>query len=163
IARTKAIKVPEAAFRYAHVRHYVKTLEEPELRLLCIARWLKQEGICEPEEISSHSLLQRLLKKFAKKEGISKMDVFYWLLIEIWRPYFEQLRASDRELGRNNSGNKEELLKQGYDPGAINIALAKGSLVAAIASWIELRTDHDARSSENAYSRINAAVRRDRA
>lgn len=159
IARTETTRVPEAEFRCAQIRRYVKSLDKPELRLLCIARWLKQEGICEPEEILSRSLLQRLLKQFAKKERISKTDVFYSRVITIWRPYFEQLRASDRELGERNRGNTEELLKQGYDLEAINIALANGSLVATIANWIELRIGVDARTLENAHARLNAARR----
>jgi len=61
-----------------------------EARWILLARWLRQEGICEPGEFLPKEMdLKSLTRKLWR--GTRRQDFFYVKLVEIWRPYFSRL------------------------------------------------------------------------
>jgi hypothetical protein len=152
-----------AEFRYTKLLDTLRRLDSGDLRLLCVARWLKQENVCQPHELLPASVLERLLREFRKRERLSARDVLYWNLMTIWLPYFEQLRLLGRGLPKTHRGNREALLKHGFELGAIDAWLTSRSAKAATTSWLAIRKGINARTLENAYSRMVAARRTSRA
>jgi hypothetical protein len=163
IIRRKEIQISEPEWRYKQILEHVKKLERKELRLLCIARWLKQEGVCEPEDIMPSVLMQSVLKQFAQKERISIKDLRHWYLVTIWRPYFERLLDALKAAPKTNRGPAEGLIKQGYEEVAVKAAEGKRSPIQATASWLESsHGDLEARTLEKAYSRVQVSRRKRR-
>jgi hypothetical protein len=155
IIRRKDAQISEPEWRYGQILEHLKKLPTTELRLLFIARWLKQEGVCEPEDIMPSALLGRVLAQFLQKDRISVQDFRHWYLVEIWLPYFDRLFAHLQKAPKTNRGLAEELVKQGYDDAAVKAAIGKRSPIPAIASWLEdSHKGLEARTLENAYSRV---------
>lgn len=151
----------DEAWRYQQLLGHLKETKTIELRLLLIARWLKQEGVCEPEEIMPRIALDRVLKSFGRKEKISNKDTYNWYSVRIWIPYFERLLNDMHSTPKNNQGLIESLRNQGYEQGAIESSTGKRSAIPAVASWLEHRNGRpDAHTLENAYSRMEAKRRR---
>ena len=147
-------------WRYRQLLHNLKEIRTIESRLLLIARWLKQEGICEPGEIMPQAMLRRALTSFQRKERISNKDWYKWCLVRIWIPYFTRLFEDLSRAPKSNRGPDELLRDMGYEPAAIAASKNKHSLIAAITSWLETpEKRHNARSLENAYSRVNSRRR----
>jgi|ERR1700687_1071718 len=145
-------------WKYDQVLNHLKQLETIELRLLFIARWLKQEGVCEPEEIIPKALLRRVLADYRKKERFSKTDIRYTALINIWRPYFKRLLEALQGALKNNRP-VEALMRQGYEETAIRDARNKRSDVQAIVNWLHARKNLAPRKLENAHSRLEGIKR----
>jgi hypothetical protein len=163
IIQRKDAQISESEWRYRQILEHLKKLENIELRLLCIARWLKQEGVCEPEDIMPSALLRRVLGQFVGKEQISMQDLHHWYLVTIWYPYFDRLLVALRAAPKTNRGPVEGLVKQGYEEAAVNAATGKRSPIPAIASWLEdPHKQLEARTLENAYSRVQAGRRKRR-
>src|SRR5882762_6013943 len=89
-------KVPEVEWRYGQLLQQLKKQEDTELRWLLIARWLKQEGICEPAQFLRNDMLRRLAKRYQKNLSLSPTDLKYWAIIENWLPYFKKIRDALR-------------------------------------------------------------------
>jgi hypothetical protein len=160
-------KTVRSDWRYTELLRHLKALNEPELRWVLIARWLKQEGICEPDSFLPASVLRRILKKTrAAKIRLSSTDVYLWRLVRIWLPYFEYLLADARRIPKSHRGPGEALVKLGYLKDAVKWSLEKRSAVQAVANWLEQRNmmnrskQPSARTLENAYSRVLVAMRK---
>lgn len=163
IIQQKDAQISESEWRYRQVLEHVKKLEKIELRLLCIARWLKQEDVCEPEHIMSPRLLQRVLGQFARKEQISMQDLRHWYLVTIWRPYFDRLLDALKAAPKTNRGPTEGLVKEGYDEAAVKAAHGKRSSIPAITSWLESSYKGlETGTLKNAYSRVEVGRRKRR-
>lgn len=161
IIRRREAKVSEPEWRYAQIKEYVKKLGEVELRLLLVARWLKQEGVCEPEEFLPKKVLHSLLTNYREKEKISMpRDLLYFRLVRIWLPYFERLLTKLRTVEKTNRGDKATLVMQGFDEMAVDAAFGRKSAVQAAVSWLAFYKGIDARTLENAYSRILSRTRK---
>ncbi len=168
IARPEGAKGSKAAWRYTELLRYLRKLDEPELRWLLIARWLDEEGVCEPEEFLPTGVLQRMVKRESKERmRVSRRDFYHWRLIKVWLSYFEALLTDLRNAPKNYQRRRvEALLIQGYRLDAIESALGKHSAVQATTSWLEEREGKDARKGmtartlENAYSRVEVAIQK---
>ena len=128
-------------------------LPDKETRWELIARWLKQENICEPEDILPFSL-NRLASKRLRRLSIK--DTAYASVVEIWGPYFMQLMGELENAGELTHLKESRLIAMGYDREVIESTVGKGSPIAAICDWLEGRElfpGKDARTIRNAHSR----------
>ncbi len=154
----------EEAWRYRQLLEHLKETNTIESRWLLIARWLKQEGVCEPEGIMPPAMLRRALRSYQRKERISNKDCYKWCLVSIWIPYFERLIRDRRSAPKSNLEPHERLRNQGYEPGAITASMDRESPIAAVTSWFEASDEKlNGRSFETAYSRVEVNRRRGRA
>jgi hypothetical protein len=167
IGRPKSIRKAKVDWRYAELLRYLKELKDTELRWLLIARWLSEEDICSPEEFLPRGVLRRMLEKArARTMPLSPRDLYHWNLVKIWYPYFEALFIEIGRVPKSHRGPGETLVKLGYLEDAVRWSLGKRSVVQAAAIWLEQRNTTinsrkrlSARSLENAYSRVNVAMR----
>jgi hypothetical protein len=166
IARPEDAKGSNAAWRYTELLRHLKNLDETELRWLLIARWLYDAGVCEPEEFLPKEVFLRMLKRIAKKRmQISPSDLSLWQLVKVWWPYFENLLNDLHRLPKTRRWPGNSLLKIGYREDAIALAIGKRSTVQVTTSWLALRNGLEAtkgmnaRTLENAYSRVDVAFK----
>ncbi len=153
IAQGRYIPRSKTGWRYRRLLVNLKKLQDRELRWLLIARWLKQERVCEPEQFLPDAMLQDLVKKFSNPERFSPADFHGAFLIHAWVPYFEQLKA-ELSSRKNLSREKEEVARLGYDEKAIGWAFRKHSLIQAICEWLGERKGREPSTLRNIYSRL---------
>ena len=83
-------KVIRREWRYSELLKHLQTTEDVESRWIFIARWLKDEGICEPEEFLPRQVLRHALKRVRSAiTSLSPTAIHYWRLMSIWMKYFE--------------------------------------------------------------------------
>ncbi len=153
IAQGLSIPRSNAGWRYQKLLENLKKLPTYELRWLLIARWLKQEGVCEPEQFLPDNVLRDLVKKFCERGKLSPTDFRGSLIIHAWLPYFVQLQAelsAKKDLRRA----RDEVAKLGYDIEAIGYVYRKRSLIQAICAWVGKRKNLAPRTLRNIYSRL---------
>ncbi len=167
IPKPKIVKSLKTDWRYAELLRYLKELDDPELRWVLIARWLKVEGVCEPEHFLPASIFRRMIKRTkASRIQLSSTDIYLWRLVRIWLPYFEYLLADIGRAPMSHRGPGEALVKLGYLEDAVKWSLEKRSAVPAVTTWLEQRNTTNnskqlsARTLENAYSRVLVAIRK---
>ena len=138
----------------------LKRAPDPGTRWILLARWLRQEKVCEPEDfLPEEAKLDSLLNRPWK--GTRRDDPVHITLVEIWLPYFEKLFEDKDDLKRRKvSRVLEELINKGYDGHAAGIAFKKRSAVEAVYSWLHRRNRVSAETFRNAYSRIRASIKR---
>jgi hypothetical protein len=154
IAQHIESKVPEVEWRYRRVLQQLKKQQDTELRWLLIARWLKQEGICEPAQFLRNDMLRRLVRRFQKTLSLSPTDLKYWAIIQNWRPYFERIREALRAAKQRHPARAREVVaKLGYDPEAIGWVWRKRSVLEAIYGWLGKDKKGFSEKLRNAYSR----------
>jgi hypothetical protein len=153
IIKPKHISVPEAEWRRAQVSEHLKTLPDAALRLLFIARWLNEEGICTPEDVLPKDMLDSLVEKFRKARKISPTLAYHTVLVENWLPYFEKIQGKLCELARLNRV-REEVQKLGYDPRAVDLTHRKHSILEAVYKWLGERKHIDPRNLRNSFSHM---------
>jgi hypothetical protein len=153
------------------VSKYVKRLESMELRWLFLARWLRDEFICEPMDILPKKVLDQLTKQFKKKNQISVTKVYYAGLIDNWLPYFELLLEDlSRFPGTKNPGLGQWLINQGHQRSAVECAIGvkrnKRSAISVACEWLvrredipDIKKEADAATLRNAYSRVHGSPR----
>jgi hypothetical protein len=143
-----------ASWKYGQLLQNLKKLPDRELRCLLVARLLKQEGICEPNQFLSDHMLRDLTKRFSKREHLSPGDLRDGIVINTWVPYFQRLRA-DFSTGKTLRRPKEEVAKLGYDNDAIQcVAFHRRSLVQAACAWVAKRKNKRPETLRNIYSRV---------
>lgn len=143
---------------YGALLELLRAAQSKEERWELLARWLKQENICEPEDILLFSINHLASKRLL---GISMRDTTYASVVEVWGPYFIRLMA-ELKAGELTSVRKGQLVAQGYTLEAIESAAGKDSPIAAICDWLEGREIFRGRNSRvinaetirNAHSRI---------
>jgi hypothetical protein len=127
-----------------------------EARWVVLARWLRQEKICEPEdflpkEVSFHALTQELWK------GTRRQDFIHMSLVEAWLPYFQKLLVDIKALKQQGVRRSDDQLeKKGYDRDAVVIAKNEASPFEAVYSWLESKRKGKMHTFRNAYSRARA-------
>lgn len=142
-----------SAWRYQKVLENLKKLESSELRWLLIARWLKQEGVCEPEQFLPADMLQGLVKEFSKLKRFSPADFKDGFLVHAWLPYFEQIQA-ELSVRKKQARAREEVTALGYDKKAVGYVYHKRSLIQAICAWVAVRKNKNPATLRNIYSRL---------
>jgi hypothetical protein len=143
------------AQKYREILDYVAQARSRKGRLFVIAWWLKEEGVCEPEDILDHEWFHRFVKKWCGR--ISDADFRHADQVRTWVPYFERLLQDRREQG------SAKLVELGYPSDAVRSCLSRRSAVEAACDWLASRPGCegiDAPSFRNAYSRIYGPKRR---
>lgn len=152
---SRDVKIQDGTHRVSKYRVLLTLLrkaKDADARLFVLAWWLKQEGICEPEELLPKGMLQRWANSYFS--DFSTADLRNACLVRTWYPYFEQLLADLREVQRTPHRLREKLGNGGYDREAIVCAIGKRTPTAAVCEWLEQRIRIDARTIRNAYSRV---------
>lgn len=146
--------------KYRDLLELLGKCKKIETRWIILARWLKQEGICEPDEFLPKEMdLKSLSRKFWR--GTRKQDFFHVARVEIWWPYFSRLLDDrDRLQVKGVRRISEELEELGYDAAAIGIAVQEKSPREAIYSWLSSRNVATVEGLRNAYSRASGAMKR---
>ncbi len=90
------LQVSEADWRYRTLLEELRKQPDRELRWLLVARWLKQEGVCEPDQFLPDETLRNLLRKFRehlrrRRFPASPTDLRHAASVKLWLPYFERL------------------------------------------------------------------------
>ena len=70
--------------KYRDLLDLVRNTNGKETFWLVIAWWLKQEGVCEPEEFLPKGFLEAAANKFFR--GFSFTDIRHASLVDTWRP-----------------------------------------------------------------------------
>jgi hypothetical protein len=128
--------------KYQHLLELSKKAHDRETRWIVLARWLRQENVCEPEEFLPKKLLDNLIYEIWKGTRLDDpMDV---TLVEIWLPYFQRLIAEAEVLRQQNVRRiAEELVKAGYDPNAAELAQNERSPFETLYAWLAIRGEKD--------------------
>lgn len=146
------------ADKYRIILDLVRKQTNRKGRLFCLAWWLHQEKVCEPEDIVGIEVLRRLAKK--KFHFLSFSDFHHADRVRKCLPYFEKLLT---DFGACK-GDVSKLVKRGYDEVTIRAASKKRSAVPAACEWLASRHDSvskvDALTLKNAYSRVYGPKRR---
>jgi hypothetical protein len=153
VAPPAHLRSSQLEWRYRKFLELLNKLPEMELRWLLVSRWLQQEKICKPEDFLPTKSLKQLIKRFGKRFPWSPAVLYHKALIDCWRPYFARLLGDFHKAPKTHRGEKEWLMKQGYDCDAIECAIGKKSSVQATSEWVERRTGIKSRTLENDYSK----------
>jgi hypothetical protein len=139
---------------YRDLLELLRAARNKEERWELIARWLKQENICEPEEILPFSVSHLASKRLL---SISMKDTTYASVVEIWGPYYCRLMKELGSVRELDHKLRKRLLDEGYVPEAITSALSHDEAIPAICDWLESRGifsgQPDAGTIRNAHSR----------
>jgi hypothetical protein len=119
VARQWRDKSSKAEWKYRKILELLRETKDMDSRLLLIARWLKQEQICEPEDLLPKEILDRLVQAFLKANVSWWADYSYGLAIAAWKPYFERL-LFDLQKGREGKEVKNDLKEKGYHLDAVS-------------------------------------------
>lgn len=158
--------VSEADWRYNKLLKVLKKQPAKELRLLLIARWLKQEGICEPGDILSPEILRGLIRRFRSglgpKHPLRSVEGFrHAARVKLWLPYFQRLVADMSGIHAKYAADRTlRMEKLGYEREPIKCSLKVRSPIRATCKWLEGRRCGDARTLYNAYSRMWSVPRK---
>jgi hypothetical protein len=141
--------------KYRDILEVLRHCANRQKRLFVIARWLKQENVCEPEDIIGPEHFRKLARKnfdFLSESGFEHAN-----RVCVWLPYFKRLLEDLKH--RTNA----QLVRLGYDRSAVEDARGKRSAVAAACSWLASgEGSADALTLRNAYSRLCGPIRRQR-
>jgi hypothetical protein len=160
VAQTEGDTSSANEWRYSKLLELLRAEKDVEMQWLLLARWLKQEKVCKPEQFLPKSILSSLTKRFSKSQKISATDFSYWAVIKGWKPYFVRLQ-SDMQKARSERGEPESALREmGYDEAAIKNAITKRTTVSAIMNWIADRKHLELHTLRNAYSRTAGRKRK---
>jgi hypothetical protein len=152
IAQHVESRVSPVEWRYGRLLQHLRKQQDTELRWLLIARWLKQEGVCEPRQFLPNDMLRRLVRRYQKTLSLSPTDLKYWAIIQNWRPYFEGIRDALRARKSLNRA-RQEVEKLGYDPRAVGWVRHTRSVLEAIYGWLGKDKKGVSAKLRNAYSR----------
>jgi hypothetical protein len=141
----------EACKKYRALMESVRQAKTCLAKLWALAWWLKNENVCEPEELLGLDELQRVAKSLFG--FMSSSEFRYAAMVDAWIPYLERL-LHDLCL----TGSKSKLIEMGYDESAVAAALGKRKSVPAVCDWLSDRSVPA--SFANAYSGIYGKERR---
>jgi len=135
------------ASKYRDLLELLRVSNTRETRLFVFAWWLKQENVCEPEDILGREEIQRLTRK--RLGFLSKSEFEHADRVRVWLPYFERLLKDLKTTSR------AQLVRSGYEGTAVEASCGKRSAVEAVCSWLSERSPIcDALTLRNAFSKI---------
>jgi hypothetical protein len=135
----------DAGIKYKFLLQLLRNCQTRGQRLLIIATWLYQEGICQPEDVHGSDFSDYRRNALRGDKGrISLTDVRYAFIVDYWVPYFEWLLRARRQ----RRGLEE------FDELAIQSASGKRSAVAAACEYVAPRLGRRVASLANAHSRV---------
>lgn len=135
------------ARKYRDILEVLRTQTKLEGRLFLLAWWLRQEKVCEPEDIIGIEVLRRLAKKLFR--WLSTSDFHHAETVRAWIPYFDRLIRESRMVK-----DSSKLVKQGYDEKTVWAVFKKRSPISSACEWLAPRLGVDSATLANAYSRI---------
>lgn len=91
-APTAPLKISRSEWRYRKILTLLKKPQDMEFRWLLIARWLKQERVCEPKQFLPQDVCRILIKRFHAKIPMSATVLLHRALIRNWQTYFVRIR-----------------------------------------------------------------------
>jgi hypothetical protein len=143
--------------KYRDLLEVLREFNDRKNRWIILARWLREEGVCEPEmflpkEVKLKSLLRKVWK------GSRRKDLLYVVQVESWLPYFRRLLDERNKLNERNIHRiTEELEKLGFELSAIEVANEEKSALQATSSWLSSQGLVSMETFRNAYSLFSAA------
>lgn len=144
--------------RYWALLCWLKALHSMPYRWLLLALWLKQEKICEPRDLLPPVLYEKLISEKLAILRVSKTELAYWQMVEIWIPYFDRLLMDRHRLKKDGSRDPDqELRNAGYDPKAVIAAIKKRTAREAAYEFLANRRKVDAGTIRNAHSKMSRA------
>jgi hypothetical protein len=146
--------------RYLKLLELLRGEKDAELRWLLLARWLKQESICEPEKFLPKPILDRIVRRYFKAKEVSVSDLFYWALITGWKIYFARLLSDLQRVQSEQGDPQAALVSMGYDATAIRSVIVRKSIASAIMHWISERRHLQVETLQNAYSKTRGDNRK---
>lgn len=154
-------RIEQAIWRGNKYRDLVRLLRNApgrDERWMVLARWLRQEKVCEPEDLLPTGFLSRLAKQVWK--GTRQDDVSRAALVDIWLPYFQRLIDEATRLEKDGVHRKAEVLKdKGYDETAVDLTSSEHSPFEAVYLWLEDRGHGSAETFRNVCARFGAHLR----
>ena len=151
LAPTKPLRATRFHWQYQSLVKTLKKENDMELRWLLIARWLKHEGVCEPNDFLPACVLKSLAQRYHKSLELSPETIYLSALIRNWLTYFRRIKVEldgRKEVRRA----KEEVVKLHYDKAAVEWVYGTRSLKEAIYGWLGERKNVPASRLRNAYS-----------
>lgn len=136
---------PKEMDKYEHLLNILREAANKDVRLVLLAKWLKEENICTPEDILAADTFKKVAKKYFA--AISSTDFRHADTVRAWIPYFDCLLAELRVLHSTS-----KLVEKGYAESAVTAAWGKRSSVSAACEWLSDRIHVDAGRLANAYS-----------
>jgi hypothetical protein len=140
-------------WKYRQIVNLVRAEKSPHFRWLLMARWLKQENVCEPDELLPRRAHDELLRQYLKARRVSVQDLAYWALVGTWKPYFERLKKASAKARSVETDPALSLAGDGYHPDAITFTLKKKNVLSAVMHWIAKSRNIPLATLRNAYSR----------
>jgi hypothetical protein len=155
IATATRLRISTREWRYRKILELLRNQPDREFRWLLIANWLKQEGVCQPEEFLPAEVRRNLIKRYHQYLPMSSADLYHRALIRNWLTYFERIRTELRAKGHLRRV-REEVAKLDYDMKAVaRVAKRRSTTINAICQWLAERGKGDARKLRNSYSRLH--------
>jgi len=154
----KIQRVLDLGIKYRDLLELLGKANDRESRWILVARWLRQEGVCEPEAfLPKEYNVGYLTRKLWK--GIRRRDLVHVNRVEIWLPYFQNL-LKDRDSLKAQGVRRilQELVRLGYEQSAVEVAENEKSPLEAIYSWLHARKLGSVEAIRNAYSRASGAL-----
>jgi hypothetical protein len=153
-APTVPLRITRYAWRYQTILRLLRKRQDSALRWLLIARWLKQEGVCEPTQCLPPDVRKILIQRFLKQHPLSASDLLHRALIQNWQTYFERIR-DELQSKKFRRRAREDVVLLGYNKAAVEIMAKKKSILQAVCLWLQSRRKGDARNLRNSYSRLH--------
>jgi hypothetical protein len=156
-------KIDEAVWmgsKYRDLLERLKKARDRKTRWIVLARWLRQENLCEPEDFLPEEFnLDSFIRELWEGKDSRRDDPFDVALIEIWLPYFRQLMADTEALRQRNVRRiAEELIRMGYDPAASALAAHESSALETLYAWLANRGEDSSSPEQQPKRRLSAAT-----
>jgi hypothetical protein len=139
-------------WRYDELLSLLREEADRHRRLLLLARWLKQEGICQPEEFLPRVVLDNLIRRYRKAARFSDANTAHWALVTNWKRYFAALHVDLQEARSTGANPKTFLVERGYYAKAIECALNKRTVQSAALHWTHEQTNISLHTLQNSLS-----------
>ena len=145
--------------RYRDLVQLLRSAGDRDVRFIVLGQWLRQEKVCEPEDLLPQDLLKKLETEIWK--GLRRDDVERVGLIDAWLPYFQRL-IIDRELLEQQGVRRvaEAMEKQGYQQAAVALVISKRSPFEAVYSWLHARKHGSVETFRNVRARFRSTANR---
>jgi hypothetical protein len=143
-------------WRYGKLLELLRGQKDRKFRWLIMARWLKQEQVCQPDAFLPKSILQELTRKYFASKRLSPANLVYWSIVTGWKPYFRSLRSELKKARKEHKDPRSTLEAMGYESTAVNCAINKRQLISTIIDWVAKRNHFEAANLANAYSKIKS-------
>jgi hypothetical protein len=147
LSRVHLSPAPKDTDKYEHLLKVLREATNKHARLILLAKWLKQENICAPEDILGADTFKKVAKKVLGE--ISSTEFRHADTVRAWIPYFDSLLRDLRVLHSTS-----KVVAKGYEESAATAAWRKRSSVSAACEWLSTRMNVDAGRLANAHSNI---------